>query len=133
MARRAKGERGRNQSENSCRARKFSPNKRASRIERGVSPHSLSRRVSASTSSGRFLTFGLPKISADYSGGTVADFHGLPLAFRIVQHRPSKSLFPEPAKLSSASLCAPPFTVNQLGKCGLAVLPLRGALLHRCA
>jgi hypothetical protein len=33
-------------------------NKKASRMERGFSPHPLSRRVSASTSTGTFLTFG---------------------------------------------------------------------------
>ena len=41
-------------------AKNFLPrNKKASRIERGISPHSFSRRVSASTSSGRFPDFQL--------------------------------------------------------------------------
>src|SRR5271170_1639026 len=74
-----------------CACRQNIPprNKKASRIERGVSPHSLARRVSASTSSGRFPDFQpitralatkekRDSVMADYSGGTVADFHGLP-------------------------------------------------------
>src|SRR5271154_92179 len=40
-----------------CRQNILPCNKKASRIERGVSPHSLARRVSASTSSGRFPDF----------------------------------------------------------------------------
>jgi alkylated DNA nucleotide flippase Atl1 len=46
--------------------------------------------VSASTSSGRFPDFRLAPSAADYSGGTVADFHGLPLTFRIVPRTPRK-------------------------------------------
>ena len=125
-------------------------NKKASRIERGVSPHSFSRRVSASTSSGRFPDFRLLSESArggfeesllelaaahskspsparphsdarlpataDYSGGTVADFHGLPRKskaacaasnFRSASASFAPAKLPEPAKLSIASVSAP--------------------------
>src|SRR5208282_5907982 len=62
-------------------------NKKASRKEARPSPHSFSRRVSASTGLAGILTFGVARTRragiADHSGGTVADFHGLP-------HSPSR-------------------------------------------
>jgi hypothetical protein len=102
--------------------------------------------VSASTSSGRFPDFRFalricqwrirracpPRTpqnharipaTADYSGGTVADFHGLPqklkslptdFNFYLRARQTHPKGFPEPAKLSSASVCASAFAVNEM-------------------
>ena len=51
----------------------------------GLKPHPLSRRVSANNDPGGFPDSGCPLRGTRHSGGTVADFHGLP-----PQHGPAE-------------------------------------------
>src|ERR1700680_615811 len=94
-------------------------NKKASRKERGLSPHPLSRRVSASTDSGSCPDFRLPLSQrADHSGGTVADFHSLPTT--------------ETSSIVAVECKPRSVAVSIKAECS-AVLPLRSALFNQRA
>jgi hypothetical protein len=88
-----------------------------------VSPHSFSRRVSASTSPGSFLTFGLPREFAYREFEWAArNFPRLPITVAGPWPIFAAFRFPVPVQLSFASVCPARSRVN-LGPLRVMLVP----------